>query len=441
MFDSFRNKMREKGVSELAIKIFEFNFNKFIKNSSALFHSSEINPLNKTDAVLTNIDYSQKNLQNIDTKANKIAVIKLNGGLGTSMGLKGPKSQLIVKNNLNFIEITVSQIRKFNENNKSNVPLIFMNSFNTHEATEESLQKLKFENLNLPHSFNENKSPKISVHLDSKTFTPASFPADQSLEWAPPGHADVYPALFESGLLDELTNKGYEYIFISNVDNLGATLNPEIIDAIFKLDSSFVMEVATRTENDKKGGHLALKNDKLILRESSQVTAEDKKDFQDFHKYKFFNTNSIWIKIKSLKDLMLKNKGILDLPIIINKKNIDPTDLKSEKIIQLESAMGSAISLFEDAKTILIPNERFVPVKNTSNLLYLLSDLVKIDENFVLHPLKNIYIDLKNSNYKMIDDFNERFKVIPSLKNCESLVIENDIKFDKNIELSGNVKL
>jgi UTP--glucose-1-phosphate uridylyltransferase len=441
MFKNFEEKMLNKGISKLAIKIFELNFNKMIKGDSFVYKSEDINPILETNEIL---DLNQKiDLNETKNLASKVAVIKLNGGLGTSMGLKGPKSQLVVKNNLNFLEITVNQIQKFNLNFSTNVPLIFMNSFNTEEETFANLEKLNFHNKIFPNSFIENKSPKIRrIESEGKiSFEPAEYIADPDLEWAPPGHADVYPALYESNLLDSLLSKGYEYVFISNIDNLGANLNPQIIKKVFDMKSSFIMEVAKRTENDKKGGHIAFKNGKLILRESSQVIKEDENDFQDFNKYKFFNTNSIWIKIKTLKELLDKNNGILDLPIIINIKNINPSDTTSEKVIQLESAMGSAITLFEDAKTILVPSERFIPVKNTSNLLYLLSDLVEMDENFTLHPIKNIFIDLKNNNYKFVEGFFERFKVIPSLKNCESLIVENDIFFNESQEFKGKVHL
>lgn len=440
MFDVFIQKMVKKGVSDLAIKIFEYNLQKLINNDSPFISSKDISPIESTNLMLKE---SELSIDRIKDLSSKVVLIKLNGGLGTSMGLKGAKSQLMVKDGLNFIDITVKQIQKFNQKYQTNVPLIFMNSFNTQEETEKNLEKLSFKNISLPRSFNENKSPKIRITKDRDTteYSPASYPENPDLEWAPPGHADVYPALLSSGLLNDLLNQGYEYLFISNVDNLGATLTPDILNSAFSSDSSFLMEVAARTENDKKGGHLALKGNTLILRESSQVSKEDEIDFQDYNKYKFFNTNSVWIKISALKQLMEKSKGILDLPIIKNEKNINPLDPTSEKIIQLESAMGSAISLFEDAKTILVPSDRFIPVKNTSNLLYLLSDLVQMDENFLLHPQKNIKIDLKNSNYKMIDDFYQRFKVIPSLINCNSLVIENDIFFEEALILKGDIKL
>lgn len=438
---NFEELFKLKSVSKLASEIFFYNLNKLITNQSNYIKTSEILPLEKTDAVY---DESTETIyfEHLLPEIKKVAVIKLNGGLGTSMGLDQPKSQLVVKNGLNFLEITCNQIKKFREKHSLDTPLIFMNSFNTQDKTQENIQKIGFKNKDLPWFFIENKSPKLKKSnnsINEVEYSPAKYSSNPELEWAPPGHADVYPSLYESGLLDELITKGYEYLFISNVDNLGASLNFNIFEKYLKLDSDFVMEIASRTENDKKGGHLALKDNKLILRELAQVSSEDESDFQNYLKYKFFNTNSIWIKTRALKNLMDKNKGILDLPIIINEKNINPTDPTSEKIIQLETAMGSAISLFENAKTILVPPKRFIPVKNTNNLLYLLSDLVFMNSDFELFPQKTIRIELNPSFYKNVSDFLKRFKVIPSLKNCDSFVITTDKIFDKSEIFQGDV--
>jgi len=435
--------LQEKQIRPLASKIFLFNYQKLIKNPLNFILSHEITPLDKTDAVYEESTDTIE-AEDIKKELNKVLIIKLNGGLGTSMGLEGPKSQLIVKDDLNFLEITCQQVEKFREKHEINVPLLFMNSFNTQEATKANLQKLNFTNQTLPTSFLENKSPKLQKIISDSgeiTYLPAKYATNSDLEWAPPGHADVYPSLYETGLLDELISKGYEYLFISNVDNLGASLNYNIFEKYLNLNSDFVMEVASRTENDKKGGHLALKDNKLILREVAQVQPSDEADFQDFTKYKFFNTNSIWIKASALKTLLDQNQGILNLPLIINEKNINPTDLNSPKIIQLETAMGSTISLFENAKTILVPPKRFIPVKNTNNLLYLLPDLVYMNNDYELFPTKNIKIDLNPKFYKNVSDFYARFKVIPSLKNCQSLKIESDKHFDNFEELFGNILL
>jgi len=41
---------------------------------------------------------------------DKLVVLKLNGGLGTSMGCKGPKSAISVRDDLTFLDLTVQQI-------------------------------------------------------------------------------------------------------------------------------------------------------------------------------------------------------------------------------------------------------------------------------------------------------------------------------------------
>merc|ERR1719152_113643 len=131
-----------------------------------------------------------------------------------------------------------------------------------------------------------------------------------------------------------------------------------------------MMEVAVRTDADKKGGHLA--KDKasggLLLRESAQCPDEDEKEFQNVGKYKFFNTNNLWVDLVALKAQFDKNGGALPLPVMKNGKTIDPRDKKSTKVIQLETAMGAAIASFEGAGAILIPRSRFAPVKTTNDM-------------------------------------------------------------------------
>lgn len=53
------------------------------------------------------------------------------------------------------------------------------------------------------------------------TLQPVSWTENPHLEWCPPGHGDLYAALYGSGRLDELLKKGVKYMFVSNSDNLG----------------------------------------------------------------------------------------------------------------------------------------------------------------------------------------------------------------------------
>ena len=98
----------------------------------------------------------------------------------------------------------------------------------------------------------QNKVPKIDV----KSLAPIDWPPNPSLEWCPPGHGDIYPSLLGSELLDELLNEGKNFLFVSNSDNLGATLDLRLLDFFARSGAPFLMEVTARTAADRKGGHL-----------------------------------------------------------------------------------------------------------------------------------------------------------------------------------------
>ncbi|MBK8985590.1 MAG: UTP--glucose-1-phosphate uridylyltransferase [Chloroflexi bacterium] len=369
----------------------------------------------------------------------KTAVIKLNGGLGTSMGLEQAKSLLPVKNDLTFLDIIARQ------SIKSNVPLTLMNSF----ATEsDSLRALQFYNdLNrrtLPLSFLQHKQPKI-VQAD---LSPASWPQDPGLEWCPPGHGDIYTALVTRGALSALLSQNMEYAFVSNADNLGAVIDLSILGYMVENNIPFLMEVADRTEMDKKGGHLAQRADgQLLLRESAQCPPEDKAAFQDIGRHRYFNTNNLWIHLPSLRQLMLTRSNKLGLPMIRNSKTVDPRDPDSTPVFQLETAMGSAIAVFSNSQAVRVPRSRFAPVKKTDDLLAVRSDAYSLTGDFHVIPnpdriYPNVLVELDPAHYQFINDLNERFHFgPPSLVNARSFVVQGDFRFGKDVVCKGDVRL
>merc|ERR1740127_327347 len=125
----------------------------------------------------------------------------------------------------------------------------------------------------------------------------------------------------------------------------------------------------------KKGGG-------LTLRESAQCPKADEAAFQDTSRYAYFNTNNLWVDLVKLKETFDKNNGALPLPVMLNDKTVDPRDKKSTKVIQLETAMGAAISCFEGAIAIQIPRTRFAPVKKCDDLVALRSDAYIVTEDF-----------------------------------------------------------
>ena len=378
----------------------------------------------------------------------RTVLIKLNGGLGTSMGLERAKSLIIAKNGLSFLDVIVRQVDFLRRRCRASLPLLLMNSFSTEADSLAALAERHpgFANDGgLPLSFCQHRVPK----LDFATGAPVRWPDHPGLEWCPPGHADIYHALQTTGLLERLLARGFRYAFVSNADNLGALLHMGILGHVAAHGIPFLMEVTARTECDRKGGHLARAGatGRLLLRESAQCPADETADFQDIAKYRLFNTNNLWLDLEALRDMLRGCDGLPELPLIVNRKTVDPVRADSPAVAQLEAAMGSAISCFGSAAALIVPRFRFAPVKTTNDLLAIRSDLYTLGEEHqvALHPLRfapppDIALDARF--YKNIADFELRFaKGAPSLLQCESLKIEGDIHFGANVRIEGAVHL
>ncbi|CAB4344598.1 unannotated protein [freshwater metagenome] len=370
-------------------------------------------------------------------------VIKLNGGLGTSMGLAGPKSLLEVKDGLSFLDITARQIEALRtEHGGARLPLVLLNSFRTREPSLAALGAYRQLSADLPADFLQGRVPKL---LDDGRFAPVDWPADPELEWSPPGHGDIYPALVGSGMLAEMLTAGYRYAFVANADNLGAVLDPRILCWIASEQVPFAMEVADRTAADRKGGHLARRADgTLVLREIAQTPDSDLGAFADTERHRFFNTNSIWLDLQALSTA-LGDDGVIDLPMIVNRKTVDPSDPASAPVVQLESAIGAAIAAIPGAGAIRVPRSRFLPVKTTDDLLVLRSDAYELTDDGQLElaaacngraPLA----ELDREQFALIDDFEARFpQGPPSLIAAERLTVIGDVSFGAEVSVSGAV--
>jgi UTP--glucose-1-phosphate uridylyltransferase len=374
---------------------------------------------------------------------DQAVVLKLNGGLGTSMGLDGPKSLLEVKDGLTFLDVTARQILELRERYGARLPLVLMDSFSTREPSLERMARYPELASDVPADFLQNKEPKLL----EDGLTPVEWPADPSLEWAPPGHGDLYTALVSSGMLAGLLERGYRYAFVANVDNLGAVLDPRILGWFAREGMPFLMEVADRTEADRKGGHVARRRDgSLELREIAQTPDDDVEAFQDVRRHRFFNTNNLWLDLRALSDVMDERGGVLGLPMIVNRKTVDPRDSSSPAVIQLETAMGAAIGVFEGARALRVPRSRFAPVKTTNDLLALRSDAYVLTEasHVTLAPERDgpPIVDLDSRFYKRVGDFDARFASgPPSLLRCRALTVKGDVAFGADVVVRGSVRV
>ncbi len=439
-FKPFKERMQTAGLHDIVIELFCHYYSQLIKGESGFITRLQIDPVDNIPNLEKLEDYSEVG----QTAMKKAVVIKLNGGLGTGMGMKKAKSLLEVKNGLSFLDIIARQVLNIRNKYNCDLPLVLMDSFSTQADSLAALEKYPELKDSIPLDFLQNKVPKINQN----GLNPVDWPQNPELEWCPPGHGDIYIALVTSGMLDSLLTKGYKYAFVSNADNLGAVIDIHILGYFASQNISFVMEVADRTEADRKGGHLArLKNGNLALRESAQCPEGEKEEFQDITIYRYFNTNTIWINLVSLKALLKEKNNMLPLPLICNSKTVDSRDKSSPEVFQLETAMGSAISVFPGAQALRVPRVRFAPVKACVDLLGLWSDayVVTEDSHVIQNPerrLGQIVIELDPRYYKLFDEMKARFPHgAPSLIECEKLVVEGDVLFGQNVVIKGNVHI
>ncbi len=434
--DLIREKMTSKGVMNSAILAFLRAYELVASGSRGEIAESEITP---AGAVQDYHSLSQQ--ENFDpTLLAKTVVIKLNGGLGTSMGLEKVKSLLEVRPGVTFLDLMARQILSLRKDTGSEVRFLLMNSQASSDDTQQYLAKSVPE-IGDPADLEllQNWAPK----LVRETLDPVSYAANPDLEWCPPGHADVYPTLAGSGWLDRLLEAGVKYAFISNSDNLGAVLDPTLLAHFAGSGVPVLMEVTRRTDADKKGGHLATRDSdgRLILREVAQCPEEDLGSFQDIAKHQFFNTNNIWVNLESLKEVMSATNGVLELPVIQNSKTVDPRDSSTTPVYQLEQAMGAAIECFTGAAAVNVPRSRFAPVKSTNDLFALRSDAYELGEDGQVKlaasregkpPVINL-----SSEYKLVDALGDLGQ--PSLIDATEVSIDGPITFENGCVLKGRV--
>jgi len=433
---AFEAKMKAEGLNDAAIAAFKYNLGVLLSGASTFIPESALNPV---DALPT---YESLTVTPNPELLKSTVMLKLNGGLGTGMGLDKAKSLLTVSGDNTFLDLIAKQVASMKTEFKVDLSFLLMNSFSTSADTLQALSKYTELGTGSDIEFVQNKAPKV----DAADFTPAAWEADKGHEWCPPGHGDLYPAMLGSGTLDKLLGKGFKYMFVSNSDNLGATMDLKLLTHFASSKAPFMMEVATRTDADKKGGHLAkdAKTGGLLLRESAQCPEEDEKAFQDVTKYKFFNTNNLWVDLVALKAIFEKNGGTIPLPVMKNNKTVDPRDKKSTAVLQLETAMGAAIGCFDGATAVVIPRERFAPVKTTSDLLALRSDAYQVTPDFriVLAPeRKGVPPTIKlDGRYKFVDALEKLIpEGAPSLIGCQNLTVEGEVAFAKGVIFSGKV--
>ncbi|HTA29655.1 MAG TPA: UTP--glucose-1-phosphate uridylyltransferase [Candidatus Cybelea sp.] len=436
-FTEFETKMRAAGMGDAPIRAFRHSFETLASGKSGLLPETAIQPVTS----LPRFEDIPKNTGG--ALLAQAVVVKLNGGLGTGMGLEKAKSLLPVKDGLAFLDFIARQILWLREKHQSPLRFLVMNSFSTSRDTLEYFKKYPALGDTAQLEFMQSAVPKV----DAQTPQPAAWPKNPELEWCPPGHGDLYPSLLGSGWLDRLLADGVKYMFVSNSDNLGASLDLDLLGYFAASDKPFLMEVCERAPADRKGGHIARNQHGFLLRETAQCPESDQGAFQDIARHRFFNTNNLWMRLDRLKTLLDASGGFIPLPVIQNSKTVDPRDKTSPKVVQLESAMGAAIECFPDSGAIVVPRTRFAPVKTTSDLLAMRSDAYEVTEDWrlVLSPECNGVpptIELDPDHYKLVDQLDAKLKDgVPSLARCRELKVTGPVAFSSKNTFAGKVAI
>lgn len=441
------DRMRDAGVAPAAIDVFARFYRLLESGETGMIPEADVEPL--TDVVRRDsLDVSPEDAR---AALERTAVVKLNGGLGTSMGMDRAKSLLTVRDAdpdrghdapLTFLDVIVAQVRAARRATGAGLPLLLMNSFRTQADTLAAIAP--YDDLavdGLPLDFLQNREPKLLA----SDLTPVDWTADPELEWCPPGHGDLYTALHASGALRALLDAGYRYASVSNSDNLGAAPDAAMAGWFAASGAPFAAEVARRTPADRKGGHLVVRRSdgRLVLRETAQTPKDDQDAAADISRHRYFNTNNLWFDLEALAAELERTQGVLELPLIRNTKTVDPTDPSSPEVVQIESAMGAAVEVFDGAVAIEVGRDRFLPVKTTNDLLVLRSDVYDLDDDYRFVARTDApFVDLDTAHYKTIAGFDARFADgTPSLRGARSLTVRGDWSFGSGVTVVEDAQL
>ena len=432
-----QQKMRDADVAATAVDVFTRFYGLLESGSTGVVPEADVDPL--TD--VPRLDDLQVDDAAAAEALARTAVVKLNGGLGTSMGMDRAKSLLPVRGGRTFLDVIADQVLAARAATGARLPLVLMNSFRTRDDSLAALAtypQLAVDGV--PLDFLQNRVPKLLVD----GLTPVTWEADPTLEWCPPGHGDLYTALYASGVLDALLAAGFRYASVSNSDNLGATPDARVAGWFAASGAPFAAEVALRTPADRKGGHLVVSraDGRIVLRESAQTASEDAEAAADITTHRYFNTNNLWLDLEALAAELARTGGVLDLPLIRNEKNVDPTDRTSPRVVQIESAMGAAIEVFDGAAVLEVGRERFLPVKTTNDLLVLRSDVYEEDDAHRLVAVVDApFVDLDPAHYALVGDFDAHVPHVPSLRGATSLTVRGGWTFGQGVRVVGDAEL
>lgn len=338
---------------------------------------------------------------------DKLVVVKFNGALGTSMGFNGPKSLIEIQEGVTLLDLVNQRIESLNAYYGCKVPLLLVNTNETHNATLKMLKKYSGSNLDI-HSFVQDQQPEL-----------------QSLD-GPSDPGTAFLSLVNRATLDQLVSQGKEYALVVDTDNACALIDPKILNHLIQNNVEYCMEVTPATSTFSRTSLLSSQEGKFKLANIAQSASK-----HCTRKFKFTDTRSVWVNLKAAKRLLETDA------MTTEKFSMSESADADDK----ESAAGSAIQLFGERIGVNVPQHRYLPVNSTSDLLVLWSDVYTYDKGILTqNRSRNPSINL-GPEFEKVDDFEKRFKSIPSIVGLESLKVTGDVWFGSGVTLKGRVTI
>ncbi|PRP89047.1 UDP-glucose pyrophosphorylase [Planoprotostelium fungivorum] len=383
-------------------------------------------------------DLPEPNPEKVKELLSKLVFVQLNGGLGTAMGLRSTKSSLqLLKqggNAYSLLDCKILQLEKLNQDHDVDIPLVLMNSPKTHDETLEIIKKYPGEGKGRVsiHTFVQSEHPLM--HKD--TLAPVAKSKDERQFWIPPGSGEVFQGLMRSGLLEKFRSQGKEFLFISNIENMGATIDLRLLNNIYSEQVDFQLELTNRLSTDHHGGvPMSYKEGRVHVMEISQVPFEFHKNFT-VSRFKWWNTNNMWVRINNIWN-MLKLQA-LDLDFIV-KYRISG----GRNVAQIETPAAMSIHSFKRAVGITVPRSRYRPINSTAQLLASQSNIFTFEDgNLQMNPMRVPATDplIKlGDHFTSVDEYERRFKDIPNILELDHLTVSGDVIFGSKMTLKGTV--
>lgn len=416
------HKATQAGVSEWGLRDMVVSLARYLTGETGFLDLSLMDPIPPTHwcdaSALPPAD-----AQAGDAAWSQLVCIKLNGGLGTSMGCRGPKSLVTIDHHRRFIDMVMAQLHDWRRATGAPLPMVLLNSYYTMHDTMAALSSPDVVSLM------QHQVPRLC----RDTSEPFLCPDDPAAEWNPPGHGDLFHSLHASGQLDRLLAQGFRYAFVSNIDNLAATVSPSLLGHMINARLDMLMEVTPKLPQDRKGGTVAMMDGRLALVERSQVSSDQWDQLDQQARYPWFNTNSIWINLASLANAL--QHAPMTLPLLVNPKTVH-----GQSVVQLETAMGAAIGVLPHTGLVSVGRDRFFPVKTTADLVLCRSNRVTKQANGTLswHDLPTLIL---GEAYNQMDALSSLMPCIPDLSQADSLHIMGTVAFRTPWAVQGSVTI